>query len=70
MSEKFSRYKDNKGRLFIVLARWLKVEYEGKIPVITPTTVDLLNVEKEELIIKTAAEFENYVQTGLLKRIR
>lgn len=71
--QKFNRYKDDKGRLFILLAKSAKIEYEGdsKTPILKPTTVELLDVEKESLVPElTVEKMENYIEKKLLVQVK
>lgn len=68
--EKYTRFVDNKGRMFILLAKWAKIERtESEINLI-PTTVDLLNVNEEKLVEDlTAAQFNEFIEKGQLRKI-
>jgi len=71
--QKFNRYKDDKGRLFILLSKWAEVEFEPgtKTPIIKPTTVELLDVEKEALVPElTVEKLQNYIDKKLLIQIK
>lgn len=68
--DKYSRYIDKNGRLFVLLAAYGSPYKEGEAYGITPTTVDLLEVEKEALVPDlTVAQFEDLVNKNLLKQI-
>lgn len=67
--EKFSRYTDSKGRLWVVLRRLAEVDIkDGKVST-RPTTVELLEVHAEKSIELSHADFEKYVSEGMMKQI-
>lgn len=67
--EKFSRYTDSRGRLWVVLRRLAEVDIkDGKVST-RPTTVELLDVHGEKSIELSHADFEKYVSEGMMKQI-
>ena len=65
---KFDRYIDGDNRLFIVLHEWCKVDIDkGEIVKITKTQVELLDVNAQKANELPAADFQRYVDKGLLK---
>lgn len=67
--EKFSRYTDNKQRLFVIIERWSKAEVESGEIKFTPTTVTLLNVHAETAQTLPFAEVEKFIKEGKLIKI-
>ena len=68
--ERFSRYTDSKGRLFVVLARLAKIDVNNGDLKLTPTTVELLDVAGEKAIEMAHSDFTRYVNEGYLKKVQ
>jgi hypothetical protein len=68
--ERYSRYTDSKGRLFVVLARLAKIDIKDGDIKLTPTTVELLDVHGEKTIDMAHTDFERYVHEGYLKQVQ
>lgn len=67
--EKFTRYIDREGRMFIVINRWADIDIkEGEIT-LKPTTCDVLNVQREKLIEFKVSEFEQMITDKFLTRV-
>ena len=68
--DKYSRYKDSQGRLFILLSKWAKIDIKDDKAKLQPTTVDLLDVGKEALVPDlTVAKMEEYIEKRMLVRV-
>lgn len=69
--EKYSRWIDDKNRLYIIINKWAKIEHleEGKINYV-PTTVDVLDVYKEECFEMTQEYFKQRVEQGLITQLQ
>lgn len=69
--EKYSRYVDKNGRLFVLLARWCSPKFLGTGYSAVPTTVDLLDVEREALVPNlTVEQFDDFVMKNQLQRLK
>ena len=73
--EKFSRFVDKEDRLFILISKWASVKIvDGKVNT-TPTTCDLLEVEKEKLVTVKGeplkvSELQELINSGKLRKIK
>lgn len=68
--DKYSRYKDDQGRVFILLAKYSKVNIKNGDVKLEPTTVELLDVGKEALVPNiTVEKMQEYIDKKLLVRI-
>jgi len=68
--DKYSRYKDGQGRIFILLAKYSKVNVSNGAIKLEPTNVELLDVAKEALVPDlTVQKMEEYIDKKLLVRI-
>lgn len=65
----YERYISKNSKLYIVLNRWHKATIIEGVPHFYPTTVDVLDVEKEELKTVTHLEFEEKLSNQKLKRV-
>lgn len=61
----YSRWIDSKRRLFIIIGKW----YTGSGDSLQIVSVDMLEVEKEELHRKEYKEVRDYIQEGKIKRV-
>lgn len=65
----YERYINKNGKLFIVIRRWHStVMYRGNVCA-SPTTVEIIDVEKEQLVVVKHAEFEERLSDGRLRRL-
>lgn len=68
--DKYSRYKDDQGRVFILLAKYSKVNIKNGDIKLEPTTVELLDVGKEALVPNiTVEKMQEYIDKKLIVRI-
>jgi hypothetical protein len=70
---KYSRWVDDDNRVFIILNKWARSEITGTGPnkniKFVPTTIDLLDVNKEVCNEVKTEDFERWVSKGMLKKI-
>ena len=68
--EKYSRYIDKDGRLFIIIRRLMSVDKdEAGTWIEKRTTITLLNVEEQKEQEVKVEDFERWLTKGLLKPI-
>ncbi len=66
----YSKYLDNKQRLFIVIERSGKINVKDGNITIVPSTIKLLNVAEETVKYFEHEEFVNYLKKNILVKYK